>query len=337
MKKVKLGIIGCGIAAKELHWPALKKLKKMFEIKACCSNTGKSAYQYSKMVGDIPYFTDYRELFKLDSIEAVAITVPINLNYEITKASLEAGKHVIVEKPLAQNLEVAEEMVELSKKYETVSMLAENFRYVKAYREVKEVIEKGIIGKPYSVIFNDFNYISPNMTFALKEWRVHHKHIGGLVYDSGIHRIAAMRLIFGDLVPTAAFVSSAFPELGILDMLSMQFVLDNDRTFKGIYTIAFSKTGHREYRMIVLGSKGNLLFEARNNSRDYVIKIKSEGKTVKTIICDDKGLGIIEGIIGEFTDFHNSICTKKQVKSTFNEGYKDIWVLANAIQIAEKS
>ena len=89
--------------------------------------------------------------------------------------------------------------------------------------------------------------------------------------------------------------------------------------------------------MIVLGSKGNLLFEARNNSRDYVIKIKSEGKTVKTIICDDKGLGIIEGIIGEFTDFHNSICTKKQVKSTFNEGYKDIWVLANAIQIAEKS
>ena len=111
MNKIKLGIIGCGIATKELHWPALQKLKDKFEITMVCNHTEPKAKDFARIVGGVPYVLDYRELLQNSNVEAVDIILPIHLNYQVTKDALEAGKHVIVEKPIAANLEQAKEML----------------------------------------------------------------------------------------------------------------------------------------------------------------------------------------------------------------------------------
>ncbi len=66
MEKVKLGIIGCGIAAQSLHWPALQKLKDEFEITIICNHTEKKAQDFSKLLGGVPYVLSYNKIINRD-------------------------------------------------------------------------------------------------------------------------------------------------------------------------------------------------------------------------------------------------------------------------------
>jgi len=110
MKPIKLGIIGCGIAARNLHWPALQKLKDKFEITMVCNHSEPKARDFAEIVGGVPYVLDYRKLLQSPAVEAVDIVLPIYLNYQVTGDALQAGKHTVVEKPLAANLPDAKQM-----------------------------------------------------------------------------------------------------------------------------------------------------------------------------------------------------------------------------------
>jgi len=80
---------------------------KQFTLSACftitmvCNHTAPKAESFARMVGDVPYVLDYQEILQHPEVEAVDIVLPIPLNYQVTMDALNAGKHVIVEKPLA--------------------------------------------------------------------------------------------------------------------------------------------------------------------------------------------------------------------------------------------
>ena len=90
-RKIKLGIIGTGLAAKTLDLPALKRLSNKFEITTVCNHTEKKAKEFSELIGGVKYYLDYRELLKDENVEAVDITLPIDLNYKVTVDSLKSG------------------------------------------------------------------------------------------------------------------------------------------------------------------------------------------------------------------------------------------------------
>ena len=159
MKSVKLGIIGCGIAAQSIHWPILQKLKDKFEITAICNHTEKKAKDFSKILGEVPYFLNYHDLLQRSDVEAVDIALPVHLNYQVTKDALQAGKHVIVEKPLAVNLSEAKMMLDFEDKYSLVMMVAENFRYRPIFHRIRNYLQQGKIGNPYAVFWNRFIFI----------------------------------------------------------------------------------------------------------------------------------------------------------------------------------
>ena len=129
MEKIKIGIIGCGIAARDLHLPALNRLKDKFEITAVCNHTIDKAKSFSDLVGGVPYFKDYHDLLNRQDVDAVDVVLPIGLNPKVTHDALRAGKHIMVEKPLAANLEDARKMLDLEKQYPQTTMVAENYRY----------------------------------------------------------------------------------------------------------------------------------------------------------------------------------------------------------------
>ena len=120
MEPVKIGIIGCGIAARKLHWPALQKVSDKFIIKMVCNHTEPKAKSYARLVGDVPYVLDYHEMLINKDIEAILIILPIHLNYRVTLDCLKSGKHVLVEKPLAANLDEGRKMLLFKKLYKKV-------------------------------------------------------------------------------------------------------------------------------------------------------------------------------------------------------------------------
>lgn len=322
MRPVRLGIIGCGIAARELHWPALKTLHHQFEITVVCNHTEAKAKEFAAMVGGVPYVLDYQELLQRPDVEAVDIVLPIHLNYAVTKAALEAGKHVIAEKPLAANLIEANEMLTLERRFAQVKMIAENFRYRTTFHRVRELLTAGEIGIPYAVFWNVFYWVDRHNKYAQTQWRIHHQYPGGFITDGGVHNIAALRLWFGNIISGLAFTKSIHPEIGKLDAMSFQFLTENG--VSGVFNVFFSANGYAENRIIILGSEGSLVVEGNS------ITSKRNGAADRLEIIEDDG-----GYRGQFEDFYRAIRHGTSVTSSFTEAYQDLITIFNALESGE--
>ncbi len=318
MKPVKLGIIGCGIAARDLHWPALKQLKDKFEIVCVCNHTEEKAREFSQMVGGVPYVQDYHKVLEMPDVEAVDIILPIELNYQVTKDAAEAGKHIIVEKPLAVNLEEARQMLGIEKGYSKILMVAENFRYRSSLQQLKNQIEQGKIGDVYGVFWNSFTKLNEENKYAQTKWRIDHKYPGGFVTDSGVHNIAALRDVFGEIYRISSFTKGVNREIGKLDSFSLQFT--TEKRVSGVLNLFFSSNGYSEDRLIVLGSEGSIIIEdevltvKRNDVIEYTEKFENDN-----------------GYKGEFEDFYNAIRNGSKIKSSFFEAYSDLKVILDAL------
>jgi predicted dehydrogenase len=322
VKPVKLGIIGCGIATQELHAPALLKLKDKFEVTLVCNINEPKAKECSAVLGGTPFVADYRELLSSD-IEAVDIAVPYNLNYEITHAALEAGKHVIVEKPLAHDLVEGRKMLELESQFPQVKMVAENFRYHPAFLRLKALMDDGIIGEPLAIFWNVFRLVDENNKYYQTGWRVENRFPGGFVADGGVHNIAALRLMFGDIVRGQSYTRSVNPELGDIDSMSFQF--ETVGGVQGVLNIFVSVKGLFKNEIVIVGREGTI--EVVNNKS---IRIHRAGNSVEETISADTSYQ------SEFEDFFSAIRAARPVMSPFSEAYRDLQVMLSAVDRARQ-
>ncbi len=202
MKRIRLAIIGTGMAFERLHYPALQKLEDKFEIVAICDLDPNKLEKWGNTLGLAPQdrYADFKQLLVRNDIDAFDLLVPIELNFKIAEAVARAGKPFILEKPLAPTKAQAEEGRKLAQKYNTPIMIAENYRYNEENNIIRDLIRRNEIGDTYYFIKNrviDFPQDMFKDTFASTSWRRHPEFPGGAVFDTGVHDIAALRHIFG--------------------------------------------------------------------------------------------------------------------------------------------
>jgi predicted dehydrogenase len=116
--KLKVGIIGCGGIANQKHIPSLAKLSHLAEMVAFCDVVEERAIMAADQFGtnEAKVYIDYKELLQDESIDVVHVLTP-NLQHSfITVDALEAGKHVMCEKPMAINSKEAQEMIDAAKR-----------------------------------------------------------------------------------------------------------------------------------------------------------------------------------------------------------------------------
>ncbi len=149
MDKLRIGIIGCGGIANGKHMPALSKLKDV-EMVAFCDIVEERAQKAAKEYGaeGAQVFTDYRELLKLD-LDVVNVLTPNKSHSPITVDALEAGKHVMCEKPMAINTEEAMKMVEAAKRTGKKLTIGYQNRFRPDSMYLKKCIEAGDLGDIY--------------------------------------------------------------------------------------------------------------------------------------------------------------------------------------------
>lgn len=149
-KKVRIGIIGCGGIANGKHMPNLKKIPEV-EMVAFCDivkeRAVKAAEEYG--VADAKIYTDYKELIKDDSIDVVHVCTPNRSHSFITIDSLEAGKHVMCEKPMAKTYAEAKAMYDASVRTGKLLSIGYQNRQCAANLYSKAVCENGEIGEIY--------------------------------------------------------------------------------------------------------------------------------------------------------------------------------------------
>lgn len=201
MEKVKLGIIGCGRIAKA-HVNATKSLFSEVEIVAVADKVEEKAMELASIAGARYWMNDYRKLLDMPEIEAVIIALPHHLHYEATLAAVEAGKDVLLEKPMALKYIEAREMVERAEKYKRILMVGQSRRFCKACKILKEEI--GTIGPLIRIVINFLVYFPEPPT----DWWKSPEEAGDLItYLQASHSIDFMLWITGKL-PERIFAQS---------------------------------------------------------------------------------------------------------------------------------
>ncbi|RAN89028.1 dehydrogenase [Bacillus sp. SRB_28] len=148
VKKLRIGIIGAGGIAQGRHIPAFVKLHEYCTITAIHDRNIERAKQIAETY-NIPYvFETYEEVFK--EVDAVCICTPNKFHAEISIAALQAGKHVLCEKPMALTAAECEKMIESAKNSGKKLTIAYHYRYMKESQVAKQMMI-GEIGTPLVV------------------------------------------------------------------------------------------------------------------------------------------------------------------------------------------
>lgn len=149
MKPFKVGMIGTGGIATSRHIPAFQKLGDQVEVTAVCDVNLDRARAVQKEFQITHVFEDYTDMFP--HVDAVVICTPNKFHKEITVAALQAGVHVLCEKPMALNGKECEEMVAAQKESGKQLWIAYHYRFMKEAMAAKKVMEESEIGKPLVV------------------------------------------------------------------------------------------------------------------------------------------------------------------------------------------
>lgn len=149
-KKLKIGIIGCGGIANGKHMPALSKLD-MVQMTAFCDIIREKAQNAAEKYGtkDAKVYTDYRELLKDKTIDAVHVCTPNRSHSFITVDALHAGKHVMCEKPMAKTWEDAVKMLEAAKETGKKLTIGYQNRFRPDSQYLHKACEEGQLGEIY--------------------------------------------------------------------------------------------------------------------------------------------------------------------------------------------
>jgi predicted dehydrogenase len=200
---IRLGVIGTGLAVERLHWPALRRLTKQFEIVAFANHTRPKAEHFAGYAGLAmdDYAVDYHDLLRRDDVEAVLISLPIPLNLPVTRDALAAGKHVICEKPAGVDDAEGRRFIELERQYpDRIVLITENSFYRDDARLARSLIDRGALGAIHLVCWRTVQQLVPREgQFSSTPWRHDPGYAGGPHLDAGVHHTALLRLLCGDV------------------------------------------------------------------------------------------------------------------------------------------
>lgn len=210
-KTIRAGIIGCGGIANGKHMPAVSKVKGV-EMVAFCDIIEEKAIEAKEKFGtpDAKVYTDYKELLKDESIDAIHVCTPNRSHSFISIDALNAGKHVICEKPMAKTSKEAREMVEAAKKAGKIFTIGYQNRYTSHNLTLKEFCKSGDLGEIY------FAKAHAIRRRAVPTWGVflnEYEQGGGPLIDIGTHALD-LTLWFMDNYKPKMVVGTTYKKLG---------------------------------------------------------------------------------------------------------------------------
>lgn len=205
-RRLRIGIIGTGGIAQGAHVPAYQKLAEEVELYAACDVVRKRAEAMAEQFGMPKVYTDYREMLADRRLDAVSICTPPFAHMEPTVAALEAGKHVLCEKPMAMNVAEARAMVDAWRRnrsrYGSKFTIGFQSRFGRRAQMVKRFIDAGELGEIY------YGRAVALRRRGVPGWGVFTSRVkngGGPLIDIGVHALDLALWLMGHPQPAGVF------------------------------------------------------------------------------------------------------------------------------------
>jgi len=327
-RPLRLGVIGTGLAVEKLHWPALKRMADHFQIVAFANHTRPKAEEFAAYAGASmdEYHADYHDLLRRDDVEAVLISLPIPLNLPATRASLEAGKHVICEKPTGRDLEEVRAFLGLPARFpDRKVLIAENFFYRDSLRLARSLIDAGAIGRPHLLSWRRMSHQVPRAgEFSGTPWRIEPQYVGGPHLDGGVHHIAQMRLLCGEVGQVYGAAEDANPTMGGPSDLTLTLRFVGGTV--GSYTAGDSAIPlpPEDNEMRLYGTEATMLVAPQR------IRLHRADGTIE----DHRIEGSDGGYYNEFLNFYDAVVHDEPVVGDIAQSFQNMQVMLRGLESA---
>lgn len=193
---IKIGIVGCGKVA-HLHAQALQNLNDA-DFRAVRSRSIQKAYEFSDQYSVLGY-DDIGEMVRDEKLDLVIICTPHPNHLEPTIEAIEAGAHVLAEKPLASSLEDCDAMINAAKNHDKKLGVISQRRFYEPVMRAKKAIEDGKIGTPVLGTINMLGWRDEDY-YNADPWRGSWEHEGGgVLVNQAPHQLDVLQWFMGDI------------------------------------------------------------------------------------------------------------------------------------------
>jgi predicted dehydrogenase len=260
---VRVGVVGTSWYTDLMHLPMLNSHPQA-RIVALCGRNQARAHELADRHGVMLVFDDYHEMMSQDLVDAVIVSVPDDLHHPITMNALDAGLHVLCEKPLAFNQAQAREMLVKAETAGVKHMAYFTYRWAPWVRLMQKLVHEGFIGQFFDA---HFEYLGGYARAGRYQWKWDQAHGLGALGDLGSHVIDMAHLFVGNIARVRAHLSTGvskphpdgLPYIPSNDTANLQVQFANGSTGT-IYTSAVTEVGNRSQvqRVRLNGSDGTL-------------------------------------------------------------------------------
>lgn len=338
MNKVRVGIIGCGAIAQRRHAPEYAE-NKQAEIAGFLDFNRSRAEEMAQQYGGKAY-ESIDEMLADETVDAVSVCSPNSTHAENTIRALQAGKHVLCEKPMALTLEESRAMLDAEKASGRILMLGHNQRLIRAHMKARELLSTGAIGRPLFFQCN-FKHAGPeswSIENSANTWffRKDQAHFG-VMGDLGAHKIDLIRFLTGSEITsvftTVSTLDKKYEDGTPIELEDNAVCLFNMASgMPGIMHFSWTNYGQEDNSTVVYGDQGVMKIFG-DYADDIVLELR-DGTTVKyhvgSISTNQQQLrsGVIDEFIAAITENRPPIVTGI-------DGHNALAVIVTALESAK--
>jgi predicted dehydrogenase len=242
-KQIKVGIVGCGYWGPNL----IRNFKSLpdCDLKMMCDMSAQRLEHLHTLYPDVQGATDYNHMLNGVNVDAVVIATSVKTHHPMAKASLLAGKHTFIEKPMAGSSEHCEELIDIAKRNGLVLMAGHTFLYSPVVKKIKEIVDAGDIG--------DIRYIcSRRLNLGLFQKDIN------VTWDLAPHDISIILYIMGEQPLAVNCRGSAHITPGVEDVTTLCLTFPKQRSA----IVQSSWLDPRKVReMTIVGSKRMIVYD----------------------------------------------------------------------------
>lgn len=337
-QKIRVGVVGFGISAKVFHLPFINILPDYFDLVAILQRRGdeaKAAYPAATIV------RSFEEMMRNDSIDLVVITTPNDTHFPYTKMALEAGKHVVLEKPFTNTTAEAKALVDIASRSGKVLSVYQNRRYVSDFRTIKEILNQQLLGDIHEFEAHYDRYRAEARPTA---WREAPLPGSGILYDLGAHIIDQALYFFGLPTYITADIRLQRPHARVDDFFNIWL----DYGFNKVILHAGMLVREQGPRYMIHGTRGSFI---KYGEDPQEVRLRAgdvpegedwgkESKEIYGLLHTEKNGKIIKerypSLKGSYADYYldlyNTIAHGAPVKQTAEHGYNTIRMIELALQ-----
>lgn len=272
---VRIGIIGCGQMGR-WHLNAYKKNPRV-QCAAFADTDIKKADEFAReTAGRLPLgggnaYSDYREMSRREKLDGISVCTIPSTHERIVTDLLDAGIHVLCEKPLAVSAGQAKAMVSKARERNKLLLTAFKFRFFEEVQKAKEILSAGGMGRTLSFRLMFGGHINMEGTwYADKD-----SSGGGVIMDNGPHAFDLIRYLLGDIQKVSA-EAGTYQNINVEDTAHIMCVLQNGA--KGAIDISWTTTVPAKTYLEIYGEDGCILLDFQGLS--YKFKTWDEFKRV---------------------------------------------------------